>query len=187
MARHVQQGELPLVRARIPLVEEVEPVRPSKRLPLEDTEEVHLRVPTAVAKVVTADPAASVKALAEEAQRRLATITEQNLPAEGWPANEDPEVFTNWETEAAPKCIGFWDVTDHKSGTLNVRWWFGGVWWTKGHPDDASAPRLSHDQFKTQYAWRGLRNPPPDAYPCPPYRGHEAPVGIPRTKRVAEA
>lgn len=174
-------------RSRVPLVEE-------------DEEPVRLRVPKAVAEAVQADPAAAVRAMAKAAEEKLAAITEKNLAVgqrsvdggalttgpeqgPGFPVNEDPTAFTNWESEQPPTWKGFYDVTDHKSGTLNARWWFGGAFWQKGDPEEARRTgvrlsMLSHLQFSTQYAWRGLRECPSDPYPLPPYVMAALPPGV---------
>lgn len=67
-----------------------------------------------------------------------------------------------------PPLNGWWEVTDHKTGALLARWWYDGDW-SKGDPKDKVSTWLSHAQFMTQYAWRGLQLPHPDVYPCPPY------------------
>lgn len=191
MAGHVEQAELPLVRARVPLEDD------------DDLMPVRLRVPKAVAAVVEGDPASAIRALAKASEVLLAKISETNMPVgqavidgqlrtmpagsaesrQGWPANENPEMYTGWFIENEPHWKGFYDVTDHASGTLSARWWFGGVWWQKGDPREAqqtgvTLTRLSHEQFKTQYAWRGLREGKANwPYFCPPYNAKELPAG----------
>ena len=84
----------------------------------------------------------------------------------------DPDAFlpkSAWETKEDPPCPGWWEVTDHKTGTLLARWWFDGVWWKKGDPRVRGQAGMNRDQFRSQYAWRGLREPHADVYPCPPY------------------
>lgn len=177
------------MRARIPL--------------LEDGEEVRLRVPTAVAQAVQADPAAVVRAMARAAEEKLKEITEKNIPVrEGWPTNEDPDYYTPWATTEPPAFDGLYDVTDNRSGTLNARWWFCGtqgplMWFAEGPPpldlDDVvralsagRSPRLKptakavmHDEFigERGLAWRGLRQQPRDPYPVPPYWPPHLPPG----------
>ena len=78
--------------------------------------------------------------------------------------------YPPWESKGAPPCVGLWEVTDHKTGTLLARWWFGGVWWLKtSDPNERNPIMLSHWKFEENYAWRGLRAPSTDIYPCPPY------------------
>lgn len=191
MARHAEQAQLPLVTQRTALLE------------LED-EEFRVRLPTKVAQAVANDPAAAVKALAAAGEKMLADITAQNKPIgqtlidgklvpespnaagahAGWPANEDPSIYSPWFTEEAPYWKGFYDVTDHKTGTLNARWWFGGVWWYKGDPSDIGhrGTALTHDDFKKQYAWRGGQEGVVDKnwpYTNPPYNIAELPPGVP--------
>lgn len=165
-----EQAQLPLVTQRVPLLDD-EPA-PTRRIPLEEP-----------------DPAARVRAMAEASQRKLEEITTSGTAVEqviidgqlrpvptselgsrqGWPVNEDPNLYTNWATEGDPPLNGFWDVTDHKTGTLSARWWFDGLLWVKGDPRERGATRLTSEQFRTQYAWRGLREPGLDTYECPPY------------------
>lgn len=121
-------------------------------------------------------------ALAENATMMLAQSAAQGATSRAlmWP---DPMLGRMpWESKERPPMVGLWEVTDHKTGTLVARWWFGGVWWLK--TDDpryaVRTPGLSHEQFATQYAWRGLRRPHSDVYPCPPYTSFEL---VARAKR----
>lgn len=96
---------------------------------------------------------------------------------------EDALGLTPWSTDFPP-CAGYWQVTDHKTGTLRDLWWFDAVpaMWRK-RPDVGTAAAaadclpgathyqwsLTHDEFRDLYAWRGLAVPHPHGYPCPPY------------------
>lgn len=218
MARHVQQAELPLVRARVPLLEDEEPAKSnyakrvekmmSTRAEREDDEIIQVRLPTKVAQAVQADPGAAVRALAKAGEEMLAGITagqkevgqaiidgelrtvppNQAEARTGWPANEDPAAFTPWFTTDKPHWPGFYDVTDVKTGTLNARWWWDGLVWCKGHPDDKVATRLRHDHFVTQYAWRGLRAHSSVywIYTGPPYKVRELPPGAPFSSKYVK-
>lgn len=182
MAGHVQQAELPLVKPRIKLLElepdEELPVRPRRASP---------------------DPVAQMRAMARASEAQLAALTERGQEVgqavidgqlrvispdqiearQGWPANENPQLYTAWETQAAPTWDGFYDITDSRTGTLNERWWFQGssgpMMWFKDWQDrgsDLTPTRnaVMHDEFVERgLAWRGLREEPRDPYPVPPY------------------
>lgn len=194
MARHVQQTELPLVRGRVPL--------------LEDEEDLPIRLPKQVAAAVAADPAGAVRAMAKASEDKLAALTASGTAVDviqvdgelrtptperaldqsraGWPVNEDATLYTNWESTALPHWAGFYDVTDSKTGTLNARWWWApqtDFWIT----DDPLAPprkngkipsSMTGAQFRESYAWRGLKREPVDAYPVPPYQVEYLPAGV---------
>lgn len=201
MAQEKEQLPLNLKRTRITLVRQRFAVR--KRLALleeEGDEEVRLRVPTAVAQAVHADPAAAVRAMARKAEEELAAITAGNVAVTqrsvdgtmlpgiaqgpGFLVNEDVALYTSWESKERPTWVGFYDVTDHESGTLNTRWWWGAESWLKGDPQAAAMTRsrlaeITHEDFVKNYAWRGLKERPRDAYPLPPYVLEDLPPGAP--------
>jgi hypothetical protein len=149
-----------------------------------------------VAAAVKADPAAAIKALSDAAVKKLEAITngEKSIrevevdgkivpvvsdQKEGFPINEDPNYFTHWECVHMPQWPGFYDVTDHKSGTLNARWWWGGLGhWFDGDPQVKKAKEIPHSVFQLHYAWRGLKQMPRDAYPVPPYDVNALPPGV---------
>lgn len=190
MARSVQQAELPLVRGRVPL--------------LEDEEDLPIRLPKKVAAAVLADPAGAVKAMAKAAEDKLAALTANGTAVDviqvdgelrtptperaldqsraGWPVNENAALYTNWESNVDPVWQGFYDVTDSKTGTLNARWWWVPLvkFWVQGDPLDPGRRNtvcLTAWQFRESYAWRGLRECPVEAYPIPPYRVEHLPPG----------
>lgn len=198
MAKAQEQIPLNIPRARIPLLELGSPMTLGAEIE-EDLEELRIRVPNRVAAAVAVDPGAAVRFLASQGERMLAEITAKNKPAhmvmidgklkvpsadsmegrEGFPVNENPELYTKWETVAPPVWDGFWDVTDSRTGTLNARWWFvqsnGPMVWYKewmdrGSEFHAAKGGLMHDEFiEKGYAWRGLREHPTTPYPVPPY------------------
>lgn len=98
--------------------------------------------------------------------------------------------YTKWECEVDPPMPGWWEVTDHQSGTLLARWWFdmGSTWWRAVEKDgqvvslvDAMAPHV----FRRLYAWRGLLNPHPSGYALPPYMGKQGElISQPTRERV---
>lgn len=109
-------------------------------------------------------------------QRSSAMTHEEQLPLPLPPrtrvrlGSEDiPAERSHWETFEDPWTPGWWEVMGLGSGKTEGRWWFGGVWWVRGDPKDAVASRLDGKMFRARYAWRGLREPSPDIYPCPPY------------------
>lgn len=197
MAGHGEQEQLPLVRPRVPLIE--------------DEEEIRVRLPKAAAAAVQANPEAAVRALAEQAQRQLAEITDKNVPVgqvlvDGQLRQENvteklpdswlhlgAEAYSPWESKEDPPRPGTWMVTDHKTGAMLKLWWFGGAYWYKGDPRLKGTTVLSADQFRSQYAWRGLKECPSWPYPVPPYSPQELPHGagldgkyVKRTRVVAE-
>ena len=68
--------------------------------------------------------------------------------------------FTDWERVAPPPCAGWWDVTDHKTGSVQTRLWFDGRLWTLDASFFGRALPFTHKAFKRTYAWRGLKSPP---------------------------
>lgn len=175
-----QQGELPLKKRRIKL-DEAEAAEADRRFGQphyghgdEMEEELQLRVPKEVADAVAADPEGAAQRLELEAQRMLA------------------ELMTPWCTEERPPVPGYWEVTDHKTGTLSEHWWWSGAHWEL--PEGAGeSPRnfVGHESFKAAYAWRGLKEPPKEGYPIPPYNammfalpGRITPPLYPRSRLV---
>lgn len=140
-----------------------------QRVPLEEYEELRIRVPRRVAEAVEADPAAAMKAMARAGEEKLAAL---GTKGPGFPADE-PRIFTPWATAWAPTWDGWYDVTDSLTGTMNERWWYCGssgsrAWFTKS-PQEKGARRMMHDEFvERSLAWRGLKEAPP-SYPTPPY------------------
>lgn len=149
-----QQGELPLKRRRMKL-EEAEDRRFGQphhgHMGEEMEEELRVRLPKMAADAVAADPEGAAQRLELEAQRMLA------------------ELMTPWSGERPPMA-GYWEVTDHKTGTLSERWWWSGAHWELPEAEGES-PRnfIGHESFMAAYAWRGLQEMPKEGYPIPPY------------------
>lgn len=68
--------------------------------------------------------------------------------------------LTDWETKTPPPMAGWWDITDHKTGTVDERWWFDGQLWMAKQ----GAPGVTHADFALVYAWRGLKAQHPDHF-----------------------
>lgn len=80
-----------------------------------------------------------------------------------FPAERSP-----WESSDYPPMPGWWEVRDRLSSVFLGRWWWEGTRWLA--PLRHSLARvLNHQEFRKQCDWRGLREPAPDIYPCPPY------------------
>lgn len=148
MERHVEQTELPLSRPRVPLLERLGGPQDKLRPKMEHD----------FGNRTLASPERIDDALL---RNRVALL------GDGFKVGE-PRIYSPWSIERPPM-EGYWNVTDSKTGTLNTRWWWDGLVWCKGDPRDKAHPRLRHEQFVTQFAWRGLLEVPQEAYEVPPY------------------
>jgi hypothetical protein len=84
---------------------------------------------------------------------------------------------TEWDYDTDPPMPGWWEVRlREEPKTERGRWWWSGVeWHTSQHLtitlEGDRIPRvITADTFRRLYAWRGLLEPSPDVYPCPPYQ-----------------
>lgn len=92
--------------------------------------------------------------------RRRVVLADDDLPAER----------TQWRCDDPPM-QGFWEVHDVFTNEELGRWWWDGAHWKRPQDTDKHARMtvVPGELFSTQYAWRGLTQPSPDIYPCPPY------------------
>lgn len=160
----MKQQELKLPTARVPMLEIEEEWSRRFGQPHygheEDMVEMQVRLPKeAAAAIAAADP----KVIAHTLQ-----VSADDLMN---------DACTKWCSDDKPPCPGWWDVTDHKTGTMRARWWFGGVWWVMGDdPYKDTTPRIYWEKFIREFAWRGLKVMP-TSYPAPPYQVKQLPAG----------
>jgi hypothetical protein len=98
-----------------------------------------------------------------ELMRKRVRLSEDELPAER----------TGWDYDTDPPMPGWWEVRARWTPKTEYgRWWWNGMGWhTPQHTITLEGPRIiSAVAFRCLYAWRGLKEPSPDVYPCPPYQ-----------------
>jgi hypothetical protein len=119
----------------------------------------------------------------DEKPRRLNTMNEQlEIPLKATPRTRvrlpiDPDddiPRTAWVTKEDPPVSGYWEVTDHETGTKRERWWYEektAVWFTSGEARRSNALAMPAVVFRGTHAWRGLVTPSHEVYHTPPYSG----------------
>lgn len=122
----------------------------------------------------------------DEKPRRLNTMNEQlEIPLKATPRTRvrlpiDPDddiPRTAWVTKEDPPVSGYWEVTDHETGTKRELWWFDTEKgrWTYGKWTDGQGTVRKYDMpaevFRGTHAWRGLVTPSHEVYHTPPYSG----------------
>lgn len=88
-----------------------------------------------------------------------------------------PAERTPWQLANNPPMPGWWEVKDIATEEMQEsRWWWDGLCWKVPLPlrrEDRLTFTMTPAQFDLRYAWRGLKEPSPDIYPCPPYKSNE--------------
>lgn len=92
---------------------------------------------------------------------------------------EVPAERTAWNARDEPPTSGWWEVRQLRGAPPIVDcgcWWWhaaGAQWFPDGMSRGRAQGRPMDEFRMNSYQWRGLTQPSPDVYPCPPYLSSE--------------
>lgn len=133
------------------------PEMPRKRVRLEDAEPARGRVRLEEGMVGELPEA--------EAGPLIGTVRMNDEVVGSFRVDVEAYGRTAWETKTPPPCAGYWEVTDHATGSDLGRWFYDGAeWWVFDAPESGIRRFVAAATFGETYAWRGLRAPHLDGY-----------------------